>query len=337
MVLEPLLRELVKGNKPVGLPGVMSRYDTPLTPFVPGALLQEVDSIEIPRYDWFDVKLYRNHNYYQLTPIIASRGCRWSKCTFCAERFFWRVRTPTKVVDEIEWLAEQGCDLFMFNESDLNGRPEVMLAICEEIIRRQLKVRLTGQLRIHKRSNQAFFDTLRAAGFVSLRFGVDAWSKNTLRLQVKGYTVQMIIDNLKACSRARISCEVNIVVGVPGETEEDIDESIELLIANKNYIGRVANINPLILTTGSMYWGDLEKYNIHLRGKKEEIFKHHPVYVPAPLWYSTDPYIDEKIRQQRFEKFVVNLYENGVPLGPFAEHVYQRVKEGKDPSRGITD
>src|SRR5207253_7431522 len=68
--------------------------------------------------------IYRNYNGYQLTPIIASRGCRWSRCTFCAERFYWRIRSAKAFVDELAWLVEQGCRLFMFNESDLNGKPE---------------------------------------------------------------------------------------------------------------------------------------------------------------------------------------------------------------------
>src|SRR5574337_131077 len=87
-------------------------------------------------------------------------------------------------------------------ESDLNGMPEALLEICGEIIRRGLTIKLTGQLRVHKGSGREFFDRLKKAGFVSLRFGVDAWSENTLRLQQKGYTPEMISQNLKDCSEA---------------------------------------------------------------------------------------------------------------------------------------
>ena len=47
----------------------------------------------------------------------------------------------------------------MFNESDLNGMPERVLEICDEIIRRGLhkKLILTGQLRIHKKVQKNFF------------------------------------------------------------------------------------------------------------------------------------------------------------------------------------
>ena len=188
----PLVEALVRGERPHDIPGVFSRFDSPDFTFREAPMPQDLDAIEIPKYDWTDLKLYRNYNRYQLTPIIATRGCRWSRCTFCAERFFWRARSPQNVVDEFQWLYEHGCDLFMFNESDLNGKPEILLAICDEIVRRGLKINLTGQLRINRHSDRNFFDRLRAGGFVALRFGVDAWNTNTLRQQMKGYTPEMI-------------------------------------------------------------------------------------------------------------------------------------------------
>ena len=273
LTIGALVELLARGERPTGLPGVMSRFDPSDMLFKEGPMPEDLDAIEKPEYEWFDLSIYKNWNHYLLTPIIATRGCRWSLCTFCAERFSWRARSPKDVVDEFEWLSDQGCDLFMFNESDLNGKPEILLAICNEIIRRNLKIRLTGQLRIHKRSNRKFFDTLHAAGFVALRFGVDAWAKNPLRLQKKGYTCEMIYQNLKDCAEVGIVTEVNTVIGVPGETDQDIEESIELIVRCKPYIGRVANINPLLFVIGSIYWEEPQKHNIHFREDPEKLYR----------------------------------------------------------------
>jgi hypothetical protein len=307
----------------------MSRYDPPGQAFVPGPWPEDLDRLDMAQYDWASSDLYRNWNGYQLTPIIASRGCRWSCCTFCGERFAWRARSPRNVVDEFEWLYLRGCRLFMFNESDLNGKPDILLEICREIIRRRLKLTLTGQLRIHKDSDRAFFDCLRAAGFVSLRFGIDAWSRNTLRLQRKGYTTTMISRNLRDCREAGIFTEVNTVVGVPGETEEDIEESIALMVANKPYISRHANINPLMLFAGSVYWESPEEFGIVFRGRKEEIYADHPVIIPEDLWHSENPYIDAAVRKRRFEKIVRALHENSFNIGEFAERVIADMEAGK--------
>jgi len=333
LTVGPLAKRLVSGERPKDLPGVLSRHDTPDRLFVPAPMPHNLDRLDFPRYEWFDLKVYRNFNGYQLVPIIASRGCRWSRCTFCAERFYWRIRSARNFVDELAWLADQGCTLFMFNESDLNGMPEKLLEICDEIICRGIKVRLTGQLRIQKTSDRPFYDKLRAAGFVALRFGVDAFSANTLRLQKKGYTVEMIRQNLRDCWEAGIFTEVNWVIGVPGETDGDCEDGIELILENQKYIGRLANINPLILVNGSVYWIDPERHGIRFRTPKEELYAANPRYVPAESWFSIDPYIDAQVRKERFERIVMRLHDAGFKVGPWAERVIADVRQARDKAR----
>lgn len=333
LTVGPLVEQLARGKRPKDQPGVLSRFDTPDRMFIPAPMPHNLDQIDFPRYEWCDLSLYRNYNGYQLVPIIASRGCRWSRCTFCAERFYWRIRSAENFVDELEWLVDQGCVLFMFNESDLNGIPEKVLEICDEIIRRDLKVKLTGQLRINKKSDRAYFDKLRKAGFVALRFGVDAFSENTLRLQKKGYTVDMVSQNLKDCWEAGIYTEVNWVIGVPGETNADCDEGIALILENQRYIGRLANINPLILVNGGVYWIDPESHNIRFREPQDELYAKYPRALPADTWYSLEPFIDAQVRKERFEHIVLRLHEAGFPVGAWATRVIDDVKSARDKVR----
>lgn len=338
LTVGPMVEALARGERPINQPGVLSRFDTPDYQYLPGPVPHNIDKIEFPKYEWFDdLSIYQNYNGYQLTPIIASRGCRWSRCTFCAERFYWRIRSAPNFVDELQWLTDQGCHLFMFNESDLNGMPEKLLEICDEVISRGLhrKAKLTGQLRIHKKSTRAFFDRLRAANVVALRFGVDAFSDNTLRLQKKGYTTEMVSQNLRDCWESGIYTEVNWVIGVPGEREEDIDEGIQLILQNKNYIGRLANINPLIMVNGSVYWIDPDAFNIVFREPREKLYYDYPRAMPADKWYSTEPYIDARVRKERFEKIVLSLYDAGFPVGSWANRVIEDVKLARDSMRSV--
>lgn len=333
LTIGPLVEALARGERPNDVPGVLSQDDSPVHEFLPGPMLHNLDAVAFPRYEWFDLDLYRNFDGYQLTPIIASRGCRWSQCTFCAERIYWRIRSAVNFVDELEWLVDKGCTLFMFNESDLNGMPDKLLEICDEIIRRGIKVRLTGQLRIHNRSDRDFFDKLSAAGFVALRFGVDAFSRNTLKLQMKGYTPETISQNLRDCWQAGIFTEVNWVIGVPGETEADVEEGIALIRANRDFIGRVANINPLILTAGSVYWLDPEKHGIRFRRPKSELYAAYPYRMPADHWYSDDPFIDAGIRKQWFERIVLALNAADLPMGEWATRIVADVTLARDRNR----
>jgi radical SAM superfamily enzyme YgiQ (UPF0313 family) len=329
LTLNALASALKSGERPKDLPGIISRYDSPERKWTPTPLLEDIDSIGFPKYEWTDVSVYQTCEGNHLVPITASRGCHWGRCRFCAEVLPFRKRQPQKVAEEMEHFTSHGLHSFHFNESDVNGDPENLHNICSEVIRRGLKVQMCGQLRIDKRNSKEYFEHLAEAGFTHLRFGVDGWSKNTLNLQLKGYTMDMVFQNLRDCHQSGIFTTVNIVIGVPGETEDDIDESIENMVRCKGYIDCVESFNTLILACGSEYYKDSEKYRIRFRGDKSEIYRNHPYFIPADLWYSEGPFIDQTIRLRRVNKIAAEIYGQGVEIGAFASRVIEDLKKGE--------
>lgn len=329
ITLKPLVTALATGEKPRDLPGIVSRYDSPNRKWDNATLFEDLDSIDFPKYEWIDHILYQTHDRKHLIPITASRGCKWSRCRFCAECFPFRKRQPKKVADEIEYFTSKGFHSFHFNESDVNGDPDNLYNICSEIINRGLKVQLCGQLRIDRRNTKEYFDHLAKAGFTHLRFGVDGWSKNALHLQRKGYKMETAFQNLRDCHDSGIYTTVNIVIGVPGETENDITEAIENMVHCKDYIDCVESFNTLILAGGSEYYKNPEQYKIRFRGDRKEIYKNHHYFVPAELWYSEDSYIDQDVRMRRLDRITTELYKQGVKIGAFAERVIENLKKGE--------
>lgn len=322
--LGPLLKALLAGEKPSDMPGVVSKNDSPNRAWTAGALLNDLDSIDFPRYDWTDINLYRTYHNGKTVPIISSRGCHWSRCRFCCECFTWRKRSPGRVVDEMEWFSHHGFTDFLFNESDMNGAPDALLEICDEILRRRLKIGFSGELRVDKRGTPEFFRRLHEAGCHQLAFGVDGWSDHTLRLENKGYTMGMVAENLRNCHKAGISVRVNMVIGVPGETEADITESIHNILKLKDYIDCFQNLNILILGAGSMYYLNPEQFDIHFRGDKQELYKKHPSFIPPELWYSDNPYIDLGVRVSRLNRIYQALSEGGVKMDRYAKWEVKR-------------
>ena len=327
LTLEPLVAGLAKGERPKDLPGIISRYDSPDRKWVPTPLLEDLDLIDYPKYEWIDQTLYKNYKGDHLVPIVSSRGCKWSRCYFCSECFTFRKRSPGKVVDEIEFWTSLKFAVFHFNDSDVNGDPQYLHDICSEIIKRHLKVTLVGQLRVDKHNNKEYFKHLSNAGFCHLRFGVDGWSDGVLRLLRKGYNMNLVTQNLRDCHEAGIYTTINIVLGVPGETEDDINDVIENLVRCKDYYDVVEGINTLILGSGSEYYKYPEKYKICFRGDKEEIYRKNPYFIHTDLWYSEEPYIDQSVRIKRLDKICNELYKQRINIGGFAERVLKNLKE----------
>jgi len=331
LTLEPLVKALVKGERPRDLPGVLSKHDSPDRVWEPAPMLEDLDSIPFPKYDWVErLDVYRDYNGYWLAPIIASRGCKWSRCNFCAECFHFRKRDAVLVADEIEWLMKQGAFLFQFSESDVNGDPDNLAAICREVIRRNLKPQFIAQLRIDRRNTLEYFKLLRAAGFSHLRFGVDGWTDHTIRLQNKGYNMRLVEQNLRDCHAAGIHVSVNVVIGVPGETDEDVQETIQNMIRLKPYIDIVENIHPLMLAAGSPYYNDPDKFKIRFRGHQDQIYTKFPHFVPPEYWYSEDPYIGPEERNQRLQRLCTALRQAGMNIGPYAKAMVETLGKGLD-------
>ncbi len=333
LTVGPLVREILSGSVPKDMPGVLSQHDSPQRQFSPGPLPHNLDELDFPNYEWFDLQLYRGHMGNHTAPIVGSRGCRWSRCRFCTERFFWRTRTPENFIQELLWLYERGYKKFSFNDSDFNCDHDFVKSVCLKIIELNLNVTFYGQLRVHPKNTLEFFHLLRRAGFRSLHFGADAWSTHTLKIASKGYTTSLIEKNLRDCAQAGLVSEVNLIVGYPGETESDIQETIDNIVKLKDYISIFSVLNPLMMKVGSVFWEEGAKYKISYRQDKNKLFEKFPFGIPANMWYSDDPYIDHKVRAERVYRISKTLDENGITLGHVARQRLREMQQKRDVLR----
>jgi len=324
VVLPDLVKSLLKGERPKDIPGIISKLDPPDRPKVQSVLPQNVEEYGYPTYEWMDLSLYRSYDGNHIVPIVNARGCSWSLCRFCGECITFRIRSPKSVADEMEYFINRGFDYFHFNASDLNGDAQQLYDICTEIIERKLKVRMIGQLRIKKTNTAEWFQHLVDAGFIHLRFGVDAWCNNVLKLQRKGYNMRMVMENLRDCKATGVVTTVNMVIGVPGETEEDITESIENIIKCKDLIDQVESLNTLGLMAGSVYYNFPEDHKIRFIGNKEDIYAKYSNCIPPEYWYTEEPYNDHKIRVDRLNRICDTLHSAGIDIGSFAAQVVER-------------
>jgi len=214
----------------------------------------------------------------------------------------------------MEWLVHHGKQGFVFGDSSLNSDHTKLMILCEELIKRELQCRFSGQYHVSKYDTLEDFLTIRKAGGGNLTFGIDGWCDNVLKLQNKGYTMQMVEKTLKSCHDAGLATSVNMVIGVPGETEEDIDESIENICRLGKYINNFQNLNILILGAGSVHYLDPARFGIEFR--QEGLYP--SAVIPDDMWFSSNPYIDAEIRQNRRQRIAKAIINAGINLTDYA-------------------
>ena len=166
-------------------------------------LIKDLDSLPLPARDLIDLSVYPGLHYKREkkeTYMTSSRGCPYN-CVYCSnpvwknEKPWYRLRSPQKVVDEIEFIVKRlGINEIYDQTDEFNGNIKWAKAVCDEIIRRKIKVSLKAQLR-SDHMDRELAQKMKAAGFWLGLFGVESGNNKTLKGINKRVTVE---DNTKA-------------------------------------------------------------------------------------------------------------------------------------------
>lgn len=160
----------------------------------------DLDSLPFPSRDTMDVVLNKKSS----VNMVTARGCS-GNCEFCSVISFfrlsngkvWRTRSIKNIVDEIELLANQGVKFIkMVDDSFVDGvRDEKWCKdFADEIEKRNIKVKLRGQIRADKVTDSILYN-LKRAGFFSFACGIENGSQSALSRMNKKATLE---DNRRA-------------------------------------------------------------------------------------------------------------------------------------------
>jgi radical SAM superfamily enzyme YgiQ (UPF0313 family) len=145
-------------------------------------------STKSPAYELFDLKKYIPRFYG--IGIESKRGCGLS-CSYCPYSFLngknVRLKSPEKVVDEIEKVIALGVNRISFVDSVFNLPLDHSIEICREITRRKLDVTWSCWSN-EKTFTEDFARTAMEAGCRAFPFSTDAFSNKSLEMLKKNYT-----------------------------------------------------------------------------------------------------------------------------------------------------
>lgn len=241
-VIGAVVEALSQGKDGAEIPGFTRRG--PLGPRegpAPEPLLA-LDDLPLPPHDQF-VRLTGPQGYRLGYPvqcrsalrpafIMTTRGCPHA-CSFCSpvemrSRFLrYRTRSPAKVCDEIAWAAGLGANAVYFLDDNFLREEAHVTAICEEMIRRGLNMPFLLDGRADD-VRPELLPLLRRAGCSTICLGVESGSQRVLDALRKDLTVDEIRRAVNALHKAGIWVVLYLIVGSPGETEEDRLATFEL-------------------------------------------------------------------------------------------------------------
>ena len=188
------------------------------------------ERLTLPVYNYED--LFAGMEFPSLQ-IHASRGCPYG-CIYCVwpqvlyQSRSYRTRDPVKVVDEIEEMVNfYGYRSFYFDDDTFNIGKVRILKICEEIKKRGLN---KIPWAVMARADTSDFETLKAmkdAGLISIKFGVESASQQLIDACGKGLDLRKVEQTVKWCKELGIQFHLTFTFGLPGETKETIEKTIQ--------------------------------------------------------------------------------------------------------------
>ncbi len=160
-------------------------------------------------------------------PYRISRGCPGS-CAYCAYHLdrVLEVRPPERVAADLAVLMDRyDADEFVFTDNTLNISTGHMEGLCDALS--PLSVRWSGYARPTGLDRQ-LLSRMRAAGCIKLNLGLESGSQRLLDRFQKGIPAGEAERIIRDAHEAGIACEVNFMVGFPGEGEDDLTATEEL-------------------------------------------------------------------------------------------------------------
>ena len=200
-------------------------------------VIRDLDSLPLPAWDLVDIPAYKkiwkkHHGYFSLN-IATTRGCPF-KCNWCAKPIYgnrYNSRSPRHVIREIEWLIrEYQPDHFWMCDDIFGLKPGWVQDFKTLVLKNQLRFRYKIQSRVDLLLEPEVIDALALSGVETVWVGAESGSQKILDAMDKGTTVQQIGEATRLMKEKNIRVAFFVQFGYIGETRQDIDQTINMVL-----------------------------------------------------------------------------------------------------------
>jgi len=235
----------------------------------PTERIKNLDELEFPAMHLLKgkyVMTFAKFKSRRYLPIIATRGCPF-KCVYCSEPLTnpeVRFRSPENIVDEIEkWAKELNITHFFFMDSNLTLKRSQIEEVCNQIIKRNLKITFEGWTRANLVDTE-LLSLLKEAGLIRISYGIESGDPRILKIIKKEVSQKDMLNAFKITDDLGIEPACSVMLGLPGETRASVEKTIRFV----NSIPQILYSNFSIANPypgSEMYnWAISGKHGIHL-------------------------------------------------------------------------
>lgn len=192
---------------------------------------------------------FLGHTLNPMVQIFTGRGCP-NRCTFCSwpENLMGRkhrVRSVNNIVNEFEFIVNElpeVNEIFIEDDTFTIGKKRIQ-DICTEIKNRGLDI--TWSCNARANLDYESMKMMKDAGCRLLDVGYESGSDEILKNIKKGITTVDSRQFTKDAKKAGLMILADFIVGVPGETKETVEQTINFISSIKPNILQVSVATPM--------------------------------------------------------------------------------------------
>jgi radical SAM superfamily enzyme YgiQ (UPF0313 family) len=221
-------------GKPVGeLPGASYRSNGRVVHNREAGLIEDLDALPwVTRIYQRDLDITRYNVPFLLKPFIAlysSRGCP-ALCTFCLwpqthSGHRWRLRSAEDVAAEVRFALDAfpGLKEVFFDDDTFNYQRARTIELC----RRLQPLNFTWSCTSRVTTDYQTLKAMKEAGCRLLIVGYESGDPQILKNVKKGATIDMALRFTRDSKRLGLLVHGDFIVGLPGETRESLQRTID--------------------------------------------------------------------------------------------------------------
>jgi anaerobic magnesium-protoporphyrin IX monomethyl ester cyclase len=203
----------------------------------PRPVMRDLDALPLPAWDLVDIDAYRkiwntHHGYFSLN-LATTRGCPF-KCNWCAKPIYgnrYNSRSPGHVVREIELLLDLYHPDHFWMCDDIFGLKPGWVQEFNALVKRNTRsFRYKIQSRVDLLLQEDTIDALAQSGAETVWVGAESGSQKILDAMDKGTTVAQIDEARVMLKEKGIRTAFFLQFGYLGETKEDIDATLQMVL-----------------------------------------------------------------------------------------------------------
>jgi len=188
-------------------------------------------SYPVPLHEQLPLKSYNlSHGKSKpLTSVLTSYGCP-AVCSFCvSEKIEYRYRNPQNVIEELKVIRELDVREIFFRDPVFCANKKQGHRLMEMMIQNDFGFYWVADTRVNVLSEETA-RLMKKSGCHALHFGVESANARILSKYNKGINIDKVKTAFKICNNYGIETVGYFILGLPGETVDDVRRTIDLAI-----------------------------------------------------------------------------------------------------------